>query len=36
MKLASISGVDGVLSPEDIDRVKNLALKQIKKQAAAK
>ena len=30
MKLASISGVDGVLSPEDIARVKTLALKQLK------
>jgi predicted amino acid dehydrogenase len=36
MKLASISGVDGVLSPEDIARVKTLALQQIKKQAAVK
>ncbi len=33
MKLASISGVDGVLNPEDIKRVKTLALQQIKKQA---
>jgi predicted amino acid dehydrogenase len=35
MKLASISGVDGVLNPEDIARVKTLALKQIKKHADA-
>ncbi len=34
MKLASISGVDGVLNPGDIERVRTLALKQIKKQAA--
>ena len=31
MKLASISGVDGVLSFEDISRVKTLALQQLKK-----
>ena len=31
MKLASISGVDGVLSSEDITRVKTLVLKQLKK-----
>jgi len=31
MKLASISGVDGVLHTEDITRVKALVLKQLKK-----
>ncbi len=35
MKLASISGVDGVLSSEDIIRVRDNALKQIKRDAAA-
>jgi len=34
MKLASISGVDGVLHTEDIARVKTLALQNIKKQAS--
>ncbi len=34
MKLASISGVDGVLHTEDIARVKTLVLQHIKKQAS--
>ena len=31
MKLATISGVDGVFSEEDIARVKSLALKELRK-----
>jgi hypothetical protein len=31
MKLAAISGVDGVFSDDDIFKVKELALKEIKK-----
>lgn len=31
MKLAAISGVNGVFTDEDIDKVRELALKEIKK-----